>query len=193
MSPVLANCPLHGVFEDNFLISFDAPNSEAKVGVSNSVVPCPQCGQPSAVIDGKYTFHRDGSYSAVLRPTPAQLRRLQTVAHWAMRKVEEEPDRAEVVAAKVESTIRREWAGVGPILDALGSKRATTAATWLGILIALISLLVSTNTNSIGPEELATILEQAEEHRIPSDDNPAPPSPDVVPLGDHRSGDTQDS
>lgn len=178
------DCPTHGVVEDNSQLN----SGNVTISFVGSTMRCPICGERSPVIDGDYEL-RGTSLDARLRPTPAQLRHLQNAVAWAQQRVQEAPDTAEEVAAKLRKTVDRHAPELGRAVTAAAvttGSRSQNALTWvLGVAAVVQALLavpaaINALQPSLSPADIVRIVREVE--RDAKQSTPLPPEPTTPVL-----------
>lgn len=163
---------------------FEAPVNlfHAEVSIKNfKIGPCPTCGGDGSILDGTYSV--DEKTIALLSGPQATIDRLEKLHGILLAAKEEELPRDEL-ARQVRAEV--------PELSSLSSLIPQTRNelyAFLGLLIALVSLVVSLKTNNsqggLSQEDLANIIRQ---HNGASAATLAPSRREDSGMSDQKSG-----
>lgn len=156
MPGVVVECPEHGFLESDFLNHSDG----ARIIVTRSAIPCPVCGRGAAVVDGDYTSDGEGNLRATLWLTREQDLRLRAALIRAkQRQVRGASD--EEAAQQLEDSLVEAVPQAKSVLDAFKGERGMATATWLGVLISLVTVFLTlTSDNGISEQDLERILDE---------------------------------
>jgi hypothetical protein len=142
---------------------------------------CPQCGSISEIIDGDYTMKNGVTTYMELRATPIQLRRLETALNWAQSQLANPIVDEQKVEAQIRQTLKKEAPALVRMADQALSERGAALGTWIGVLLAILALFVSSQSSTIIPEMIEEIVEQVVEQQRESD-SPIPGHSNTPPA-----------
>lgn len=162
MSGILAICHRHGVVSVEGLGIVSGGGQITFSG--SSTTRCPVCGARAEIIDGSYKYDLANKPTVTLTPSPAQLLRLQTAAHWAQKALTQPEVDPDLVEKKLRRAVEKEAPGLSSMLDkALGTKSATVAG-WVAALLAVLALVAGGQQSQISEEDVARIIEQVRQY-----------------------------
>ena len=160
MAGIFLDCPKHGIVASNLGVSL---TGGVTMTLQNVSAPCPICGVMSPVINSKYSAEADGSGKLEMFPTPAQLHRMLNATLWAQEAIREPASDQEEIAKKLRKTAEKESPALVKLVDAATSKRGLGLATWISILLAVLTLFIS-SSSSVSSEMIEQIVEQVIEN-----------------------------
>lgn len=159
MRGILVDCIEHGVNEDKQGIVFGAGVS---ISMAGNRVPCPVCGRLSPNVDGEYRVDATTNDMVVhVKATPAQLRRLQNAVRWAENQVQSHETDDAKVQDKLRRTIEREVPELAEVADRTLGSRATIAAAWISVVVALFALLSDGHVPELSADAVQSIVNEA--------------------------------
>lgn len=141
------------------------------IDFTGSFGQCPECGRRAPYVDGTYSFDETGRRSGVLRPTPAQVIRLQTTFVWARDAIAAGKVEPTTIERKVRRSLEREAPGLASAVDVALSSKGASVAAWVAIVLQLLSMF-SGQPEGFTSEQVVEIVKQL---------NDAPAQPPEAP------------
>lgn len=168
MGTIAMDCPAHGIQPVTGVIG-----GNAIIEFKGVQITCPLCGAAGPILAGSYELRDERKLTTLYRPTPASRRRLQMALRWAQIELAKPGATEERIAARLEAQLEREAPEVAKTFRGWVSKNAGNFIGIAGLLIALLSLYVT--SQGITAQQMEEILDRHIER--PSQMEPPPTSP----------------
>lgn len=189
MGTVLAECPEHGLQPLDGILGGDVV-----ANLEGNTTACPVCGRTARILDGRYQVRDSTGRPTIYSPTPAERHRLETVLHWAESELAKPDADEQRIAQKVEAQLLRDAPQLARTFRNWMAKNAGNVIGVAGLLIALLSMYVSSQgITAIQMEEILNRLGEQSSLVEPQPTTPADPAPTAPPLPDETEGPAQEA
>ncbi|MGC5223261.1 hypothetical protein ACPW96_11805 [Micromonospora sp. DT81.3] len=191
--PFYAQCANCGHEFESRLINFGPGVPAIRMTVGSVAETCPRCGGRARTMEGQFNMDSQGRVDVlsgpqwtrdlVVRMTPAQARKIHTVATWAEAELAKPDVDEERVRERIDQVVERNAPVLKKFLDVMLSQRAGTLYQLLAFILTVVVLFAPqlgggepVPDPGITEDQMRDLFEQYFAPETDSD-TPTPPNP----------------